>query len=86
MTPPMTRRTRKPDLSCRVISGARSSSPIVEEARAQRLTKEGQTQTYCDTCKLAAWPEEARLCSQFKPSPELEAFYNEQEKLNKSHE
>lgn len=75
---------KKTELSCKVVSDSILSSPVAEEKRAEELMKAGQVQTYCDTCKLAVWPAESRICPRFKPSPELEAFYKIQE--NQSNE
>jgi hypothetical protein len=41
----------------------------------------GEKQSYCAVCQLCRWPEEQRTCPHWKPSPELDAYYEEQIKL-----
>lgn len=47
---------------------------------ADRRNAKGVTQTYCNVCKLARWPEEQETCPLFVRSDELEKFYEEEMK------
>jgi hypothetical protein len=49
-------------------------------AKSERRYKAGEKQAYCATCALCVWPEEIKTCDKFKPSPELDAFYEEEAK------